>query len=103
NTVTYMQSEQGEKGKVEFREIVGCNCVMAGSQEFDFTIVDAMPDIFKFFQARKDRDNTLEKHMNEIVPLREDDPTTAMVAFDADDGVDDEADDENVDETVVDG
>ncbi|KAF9201932.1 hypothetical protein BGZ49_007863 [Haplosporangium sp. Z 27] len=43
-----------------------------------------MPSIFRFFNARKDRDNTFENYKDKLHPLNEDDPTTVMMTFDFD-------------------
>ncbi|KAF8926282.1 hypothetical protein BGZ58_011321 [Dissophora ornata] len=90
NAVGYIQSEAEEKGKIEYKEHAGCNCVKGGTQEFDFTIIDEMPAIFRFLHTRKDRDNTFEKYRETLQPLNMDDPTTAMVAFHVAGGDDDE-------------
>ncbi|KAF9429208.1 hypothetical protein BGZ76_001667 [Entomortierella beljakovae] len=81
NAVGYIQSEPVDKGKVDRQEHAGCNCVNAGEQDFDYTLVSELPNIFKFFNARKNRDNKFENFKDVLQPLNEDDPTTVMVMF----------------------
>lgn len=81
NAAGFVQSEVEEKDKIVYREHAGCNCVNAGTQEYDFTLVEMMPHIFRFFHVRKGRDNTFERYRDVIPPSIPDDPTTAMIAF----------------------
>jgi len=82
NAVNYIQSEVEDKNKVVYRETIGCNCVNAGTHEYDYTIIEMMPSIFQFFKARKDRDNEFEKNKDVLLPPNEDDPTTVVITFD---------------------
>ncbi|KAI1319171.1 hypothetical protein EDD11_004814 [Mortierella claussenii] len=84
NAAGYIQSDVDDRGKVIYREHAGCNCVKAGTTEYDFTIVDGMSDIFRFFNSRKDRDNTFDKRKDLLPPRDENDPTTAMIVKDED-------------------
>ncbi|KAG0347047.1 hypothetical protein BGZ54_005039, partial [Gamsiella multidivaricata] len=81
NAAGFIQSKVEEKGMVEYRDHAGCNCVKAGTEEFDFTLVDEMPSIFRFFRARWGRDNTFARNKDLLQPLNPDDPTTAMITF----------------------
>ncbi|KAG0291143.1 hypothetical protein BGZ98_003125 [Dissophora globulifera] len=81
NAVGFIQSEVEEKGKIEYKQHAGCNCIKAGTQQFDFTIVDEMPTVLRFLRSRKGRDNTFEHYKDVLQPENPDDPTTALVAF----------------------
>ncbi|KAF9363231.1 hypothetical protein BGX34_004579 [Mortierella sp. NVP85] len=81
NAAGYIQSEAEESGRVVYREHAGCNCVNAGAQEYDYTIVQEMPSIFRFFRSRKGRDNTFENYKDVVQPFHPDDPTTAMITY----------------------
>ncbi|KAF9086072.1 hypothetical protein BGX27_003274 [Mortierella sp. AM989] len=81
NAVGYAQSEEVDKDKIEYKQNAGCNCVNAGTQEVDFTLVSVMPDIFRFFNARRGRDNKFENYKDKLQSPNEDDPTTIMVVF----------------------
>ncbi|CAO3566183.1 unnamed protein product [Mortierella alpina] len=82
NAVNYIQSEVEDKNKVVYRETIGCNCVNAGTHEYDYTIIEMMPSIFQFFKARNDRDNEFERNKDVLLPPNEDDPTTVVITFD---------------------
>ncbi|KAG0261306.1 hypothetical protein BG011_001132 [Mortierella polycephala] len=85
NAAGYIPSEEDEiKNKVEYRDATGCNCVVVNTKEYDYTIMEVMPDIFRFFNTRKNRDNSFNSYKDAIRPLNEDDPTTAMVAIHVD-------------------
>ncbi|KAF9086655.1 hypothetical protein BGX29_001293 [Mortierella sp. GBA35] len=89
NTVAYIQSEEAEKGQVEFRAHSGCNCYKTGTQQFDIAIMEGMPAIFEFFEVRKDRDNTFEMYKDLMLPRDERDPTTAIITFQDEAALDD--------------
>ncbi|KAG0199203.1 hypothetical protein BGX28_007473 [Mortierella sp. GBA30] len=82
NAVNYIQSDVEDKGKVGHRETVGCNCVNAGTQEYDVVVIEMMPTVFQFFNERKGRDNAFEKYKDLILPPNEYDPTTTVITFD---------------------
>ncbi|KAF9574243.1 hypothetical protein EC968_007167 [Mortierella alpina] len=82
NAANYIQSEVEDKNKVGYRETIGCNCVNAGTHEYDYTIIEMMPTIFRFFNARKDRNNEFDKNKDVLLPPNEDDPTTVVITFD---------------------
>ncbi|KAF9140261.1 hypothetical protein BG015_001737 [Linnemannia schmuckeri] len=88
NAAAFIQSEEGEKGQVEFRVHSGCNCYKTGTQQFDFAILDGMPIIFEFFDVRRDRDNTFSTYKDLLLPRDERDPTTAVITI-QDEAVDD--------------
>ncbi|KAG0046948.1 hypothetical protein BGZ83_007897 [Gryganskiella cystojenkinii] len=83
NAVGYAQSEVSEKGIIDYNVRMGCNCVRAGTEEFDATLLEAMPLINRFFAKRLDRDNTFDRYKDVLQPPVEDDPTTALITFDA--------------------
>ncbi|KAK3805845.1 MAG: hypothetical protein J3Q66DRAFT_359841 [Benniella sp.] len=94
NAAGYIQSEAEESGRVVYREHAGCNCVNAGAQEYDYTIVQEMPSIFRFFRSRKGRDNTFDNYKDVVQPLHPDDPTTAMITYHVPGGDEKEAESE---------
>ncbi|KAG0277566.1 hypothetical protein BGZ96_002820 [Linnemannia gamsii] len=81
NAAAYIQSEEEEKGQVEFRVHTGCNCFKTGTQQFDFAIIDGMPHIFEFFAVRRDRDNTFSTYKDLMLPRDDRDPTTAVITI----------------------
>lgn len=83
----YCHSEVAEKGLIIYSPEKGCNSVQTGTEEFDVTILEAMPFIHRFFTDRLNRDNMFEHYKDLVPPLREDDPTTASIALDEDDMV----------------
>ena len=59
-----------------------------------------MPFILRFFNSRLNRDNVFEHYKDAVSPPVEDDPTTVLITFDADDLEDDDSEptfDENSD------
>ncbi|KAG0008755.1 hypothetical protein BGZ80_003083, partial [Entomortierella chlamydospora] len=94
NGAGYVHSEDTDKGKIEYKPYAGCNCVCAGSVEFDFTLVEKMPDIFRFFRSRNGRDNRFEAYRDRLQTLNEDDPTTVMVTFEDDNNAGSDAEEE---------
>ncbi|KAF9344733.1 hypothetical protein BGX26_003987 [Mortierella sp. AD094] len=92
--VGYVQSENADKGKIEYKQYAGCNCVNAGTLEFDYTLVEEMPDIFRFFRSRKDRENKFEAYRDKLQAFNEDDPTTVMVTFEDNNNADSDAEEE---------
>ncbi|KAF9925468.1 hypothetical protein FBU30_004748 [Linnemannia zychae] len=88
NAVAFIQSEESEKGKIEYRVHSGCNSYMTGIQQFDFAIIDSIPVIFPFFETRKNRDNRFETYKELLLPRNERDPTTAIITI-QDEAIDD--------------
>ncbi|KAF9185645.1 hypothetical protein BGZ51_002530 [Haplosporangium sp. Z 767] len=91
NTVGYISSSEENKDEVEYMDHAGCNCVKTGTKEYDFTTIEAMPAIFRFFNTRKGRDNTFDSYKDVVRPQIADDPTTAIKTIHV--GMDDEDDD----------
>ncbi|KAF8953736.1 hypothetical protein BGZ52_004569 [Haplosporangium bisporale] len=90
NAAGYAPSEAEDLAKVDYKPESGCNNYMTGTQEFDHTLIEAIPLTFEFFGARKERDTVFDHYKDTAPVFNEVDPTTFALAI-HDDG--DEKDD----------
>ncbi|KAG0015849.1 hypothetical protein BGZ81_011499 [Podila clonocystis] len=81
NAAGYIPSEAADLAKVEYKPESGCNNYMTGTQEFDHTLMEAIPLTFKFFAARKDRDTVFDNYKDTVPEFNEADPTTFALAI----------------------
>lgn len=88
NAAGYVPSEPADIAKVDYKPESGCNNYMTGTQEFDHTLMEAIPLTFKFFAARKERDTVFDHYKDTVPVFNEADPTTFALAIhnEADEG-----------------
>ncbi|KAG0362459.1 hypothetical protein BG005_005472 [Podila minutissima] len=76
NAAGFVPSEAEDLAKVVYKPESGCNNYMTGTQEFDHTLIEAIPLTFKFFAARKDRETVFDHYKDTVPEFNEADPTT---------------------------